>query len=138
MLEHFYRKPLVDCSWRLLSWKCILQGWRSSGRGVHCKKGIPQAFTKLVGKQLCWSLFLNKVLEGLRPLPSLKKRLQHSFCYWQLVLLLTLLNYLWLVKIQIIIIQSKWKLKIKSNDFMSKKHWKVISLPARPHILSTT
>ena len=38
------------------------------------KKGVLRNFTKNTGKQLCQSLFLNKVA-GLRPVTLLKKRL---------------------------------------------------------------
>ena len=46
---------------------------RSSLPEVFCKRGVLKNFTKLTGKHLCRSLFLNKVA-GLRPANSLKKR----------------------------------------------------------------
>ena len=53
---------------------------RSSRPEVFCKKGVPRTFAKFTGKQLCQSLFLNKVA-GLRPATRpatlLKKRLWH-------------------------------------------------------------
>ena len=48
---------------------------RCSGRPeVFYKKGVPRNFAKFIGKQLCQSLFFNKVA-GLRPATLLKKRL---------------------------------------------------------------
>ena len=49
----------------------------SSRPDVFCKKGVLRNFTKFTGKQLCQSLFFNKVA-GLRPATLLKKRLWHS------------------------------------------------------------
>ena len=52
--------------------------FRSSRPEVFCKKGIHRNFTKFTGKQLCQSLFFNKVA-GLRPNACnfIKKRLWH-------------------------------------------------------------
>ena len=41
---------------------------------MSCKKGIPRNFTNFLGKQLCQSLFFDKVA-GFRPATLLKKRL---------------------------------------------------------------
>ena len=49
---------------------------RSSLPEVFCKKDVLKNFAKLTGKQLCHSLFLNKVA-GLRSATLLKKRLWH-------------------------------------------------------------
>ena len=38
---------------------------KSNCREVFCKESVLQTFTKFTGKQLCWSLFLNRVA-GLR------------------------------------------------------------------------
>ena len=35
--------------------------FRSSRPEVFCKKGVPRNFAKVTGKQLCQSLFFNKV-----------------------------------------------------------------------------
>ena len=43
---------------------------------VLCKKGVLRNFTKFTGKNLCLSLFFNKVTD-LRPATLLKKRLWH-------------------------------------------------------------
>ena len=40
--------------------------YRSSRPGVFCKKGVLRNFAKFTGKNLCQSLFLNKV-PGLKP-----------------------------------------------------------------------
>ena len=45
---------------------------------MFCKKGALRNFAKLTGKQLCQSLFFNKV-DGLRPATLLKKRLRHRW-----------------------------------------------------------
>ena len=47
---------------------------RSSRLQVVCKKGVLENFAKFTGKNLCQSLFFNKV-EGLRPASFLKTRL---------------------------------------------------------------
>ena len=49
---------------------------RSNRPEVLCKKGVLRNFVKFTGKQLCQSLFFNKVA-GLRPATLLKKRLWH-------------------------------------------------------------
>ena len=49
---------------------------RSSHRKCSVKKGALRNFAKFTGKQLCQSLFFNKVA-GLRPATLLKKRLWH-------------------------------------------------------------
>ena len=51
--------------------------YRSSHQRCSMKKGVLRNFTKFTGKQLCQSLFFNKVA-GLRPATLLKKRLWHS------------------------------------------------------------
>ena len=45
---------------------------------VFCKKVVLTNFTKFTGKQLCQSLFFNKVAD-LRPATILKKRLWRRF-----------------------------------------------------------
>ena len=50
---------------------------KQSSRGILCKKGVLRNFTKFTGKQLCQSLFFNKVA-GLRAATLLKKRLWHK------------------------------------------------------------
>ena len=47
--------------------------------GVLLRKGVLRNFAKLTGKQLCQSLFFNKVA-GLRPATLLKKRLWQFSC----------------------------------------------------------
>ena len=47
---------------------------RSSHPEMFCQKDVLKNFTKFTGKQLCQSLFFNKVV-GLRPATLLKKRL---------------------------------------------------------------
>ena len=49
---------------------------RSSRPEVFHKKGVLRNFAKCTGKQLCQSLFFNKVAD-LRPATVLKKRLWH-------------------------------------------------------------
>ena len=49
---------------------------RSSHQRCSVKKGVLRNFTKFTGKQLCLSLFFNKVA-GLRPASLFKKRLRH-------------------------------------------------------------
>ena len=59
----FYRTPLVAAS----DYKYfILKSHRSSRPEVLCEKGVLENFTKFAGKQLCQSLFFNKVA-GLAP-----------------------------------------------------------------------
>ena len=48
--------------------------FRSSRPEVFCKKGVLRNFVKFTGKDLCQSLFFNKVA-GLRPATLLKERL---------------------------------------------------------------
>ena len=51
---------------------------RSSHQSCTVEKGALENFSKVTGKHLCWSLFLNEVA-GVRPTTtSLKKKLQ----YW--------------------------------------------------------
>ena len=50
---------------------------RSSRPEVSCKKGVHRNFTKFTRKQLCQSLFSNKVA-GLKLATLLKKRLWHK------------------------------------------------------------
>ena len=47
---------------------------RSSCPEVFCKKALLRNFAKFIGKHLCQSIFLNKVV-GLRPATLLKNRL---------------------------------------------------------------
>ena len=67
-----------------LSWKNItLPGrnnhlYKRSHPEVFCKKGVLKNFLKFAGKQLCQSLFFNKVA-GLRPETLLKKRLWRRY-----------------------------------------------------------
>ena len=52
---------------------------RSSRSEVFCQKGVLRNFAKFTGKDLCQSLFFNKV-KGLRPAILLKKKsLVHVF-----------------------------------------------------------
>ena len=53
-----------------------LKPYRSSSLEVFCKKGVLRNFIKFTGKQLCQSLFFNKIA-GLSPATLLKKRLWH-------------------------------------------------------------
>ena len=55
---------------------CACSKNRSSRPEVFCKKGVLRNFAKFTGKNLCQSLFFNKVA-GLRPATVLKKRLRH-------------------------------------------------------------
>ena len=48
--------------------------YRNSRPEVFCKKGVLRNFVKFTGKQLCQSLFFNKVV-GPRPATLFKKRL---------------------------------------------------------------
>ena len=52
---------------------------RSSCMEVFCKKGVLKNLEKFTGKQLCWSLFFNKVA-GLMSVTLLKKSLKH-WCF---------------------------------------------------------
>ena len=54
-----------------------LQSLKSSEAEVFYKKDVLKNFTKVTRKQLCQSLFFNKVA-GLRAATLLKKRLWHS------------------------------------------------------------
>ena len=51
---------------------------RSSRPDVFCKKGVLRNVAKLTGKQLCQSLYFNKVA-GLRPATLLKQTLALVF-----------------------------------------------------------
>ena len=51
--------------------------FRSSYRRCSVRKGVPRNFAKFTGKNLCQSLFFNKVAG--RPATLLKKRLWHRF-----------------------------------------------------------
>ena len=51
----------------------MLQKYRSSRLEVFCRKDVLRNFEKFTGKQLCQSLFFNKVV-GLRTVTLLKKR----------------------------------------------------------------
>ena len=78
---HVYLPNLEKCSGvhRKNSSTCLVF-WaenRSSRPDVFCKKVILRSFAKFTGKQLCQSLFFNKVAD-LRPSTSWKKRLWHS------------------------------------------------------------
>ena len=52
---------------------------KSSRPEVFCKKGVLKNFAKFTGKDLCQSVFFNKVA-GFRPAILLKKRLWH-WCF---------------------------------------------------------
>ena len=61
--------------------KIVPQKWfscyiKKQSPDVFCEKGVLRNYTKFTGKQLCQSLFLNKVA-GLKPTTLLKKRLWH-------------------------------------------------------------
>ena len=55
----------------------LFKNIRNNHRGCSVKKGVLRNFTKFTGKQLCQSLFFNKVA-GLRPVTLLEKRLWHK------------------------------------------------------------
>ena len=50
--------------------------FRSNHQRCSVRKGVLRNFTKFTSKNLCQSLFFNKVV-GLRPATLFKKRLQH-------------------------------------------------------------
>ena len=54
----------------------LLRRFRSSHRRCSVKKGVLTNFAKFTGKDLCQSLFFNKIA-GRRPATFLKKRLWH-------------------------------------------------------------
>ena len=51
---------------------------RNSHQRCSVKTGVVRDFTKFTGKQLCQSIFFNKVAD-LRPATLLKKRLWHRY-----------------------------------------------------------
>ena len=51
--------------------------FRSSHQGCSIKKDVLKNSAKFTGKQMCQSLFLNKVA-GIRPATLIRKRLWHS------------------------------------------------------------
>ena len=55
----------------------ILSIYRGSRQEVFCRKGALRIFAKFTEKNLCQSLFLNKVAD-LRPATLLNKRLWHK------------------------------------------------------------
>ena len=57
---------------------CIGVQYRSSHRRCSIEKTVLKNFAIFTGKDLCWSLFFNKVA-GLQVWHFTKKRLQHSF-----------------------------------------------------------
>ena len=57
---------------------------------MFCKKGVIKNFAKFTGKQLCWSVFCNKI-EGLCLATLLKKILQNR-CEFGKILLKPFLN----------------------------------------------
>ena len=61
--------------WVMVS-PCFLEKNRSSHQRCPVRKGVLRNFAKFTGKQLCKSLFFNKVA-GLSPATLLKKRLLH-------------------------------------------------------------
>ena len=54
-----------------------LKCFRSSHQRCSVRKGVLRNFAKFTGKQLCQSLFFNKVA-GLKPVTLLKKRFWHK------------------------------------------------------------
>ena len=91
---HIYLPNLKKCSWvhRKKS-STFLLFWaenRSSRSDVFCKKVILRSFAKFTGKQLCQSLFFNKVA-GLRPAGCSKlildKNTHHNNSDWMCSLL---------------------------------------------------
>ena len=66
---YFWRTPLGDCFWSLLLKDKLqklkdlkyLSGFRSNRRRCFLKKGVLSNFAKCTGKNLCQSLFLNRV-----------------------------------------------------------------------------
>ena len=55
-----------------------IMGFQKQPPEVFYKKGVLRIFTKFTGKDLCKSLFFNKVA-GLRAATLLKKKLQHRY-----------------------------------------------------------
>ena len=88
-------RPLyVNSSWiRQTQWsrlvirrlRCVILISRSSRAEVFCKKGVLGNFTKFTGKQLCQSLFSNKVA-GLRPPFT-------EYLWWLLLTVLSFSSY---------------------------------------------
>ena len=62
------------CFWNFT--ETNLTAFRSSCPEMFCKNGVPRNFGKFTGKQLCQSLFFNKVAD-LRASILLKRRLWH-------------------------------------------------------------
>ena len=79
---HFLDTCASPCPMNLALYICpsnrnaTFQKWRSSRPNVFFKNGVLRNFAKFTGKNLCQSLFLNKVA-GLRRATILKKRLCH-------------------------------------------------------------
>ena len=69
-----YRNHLLILLSRNWSSRCIFV--RSSSPEVFCRKGVLRNFLKFTGKDLCQSLFFNKVA-GFGPATLLKKKLWH-------------------------------------------------------------
>ena len=61
---------------KYLDTKNVMPKYRSSRPEVFCRRGILRNFAKFTGKNLCQSLFFNKVAD-LRPATLLKKKLWH-------------------------------------------------------------
>ena len=68
---HFSKRSCRVCQTKKL--KQVTEG---ATERLLFKKGVLGYFAKFTAKNLCWSLFFNKV-EGLRSTVLLKKRLQH-------------------------------------------------------------
>ena len=68
---------IVDLSLVINLSLVICKNNRSSHERYSVRKGVLRNFAKFTGKQLCQSLFFNKVA-GLMPATLLKKRLWHS------------------------------------------------------------
>ena len=65
-----------QCKLLILRYQLLLTKLRGSRPEVFCKKGVLRNFAKFTGKELCRSLFFNKVA-GLTPATLLRKRLWH-------------------------------------------------------------
>ena len=53
--------------------------YRGSLSQMFFKIGVLKNFAIFTGKHLCWSLFLIKLIKGLKSCNFIKKRLQHRF-----------------------------------------------------------
>ena len=70
-----------QCKLLILRYQLLLTKLRGSRPEVFCKKGVLRNFAKFTGKELCRSLFFNKVA-GLRPATLLKRDSGTSVFLW--------------------------------------------------------